>query len=147
MSDLQQRCLHGIIYRVHQLVNSVVEPGCQVLFVENTGVRSLHLGDFRRVFDRIKARLNSTQGFADVEDNVTVFTLVFIPYPYNKFSILLNTLVISRAIKKWIKAADFYNPICISFLPTPSVQEVINEINPLVTVYYCADDMSRPLLN
>ena len=131
----------------HQLVNSIVESGDQVLFVENTGVRSPQIKDFGRIVDRVKARLSSIHGFKDVDSSVTVFTPVFIPYPYNKLSILLNTLLISKSIKRWIKAAKFYEPICISFLPTPAVQEIIKSLDPSLKIYYCADDMSRSLVN
>ena len=131
----------------HQLVNSIVESGDQVLFVENTGVRSPQIKDFGRIVDRVKARLRSIHGFKDVDTGVTVFTPVFIPYPYNKLSILLNTFLISKSIKGWIKAAKFYEPICISFLPTPTVQGIIKAIEPSLKIYYCADDMSRSLAN
>ncbi len=76
-----------------------------------------------------------------------MFTPVFIPYPYNKLSIFLNTLLISRSIRRWIKVVKFYEPICISFLPTPAVQEIIRNIDPSLKIYYCADDMSRSLAN
>ena len=131
----------------HQLVNSIVESGGHVLFVENTGVRSPQIKDFGRVIDRVKARLNSIHGFKDVKDNVTVFTPVFIPYPYNNLSISLNTLLISKSIMKWIKVTKFYKPICLSFLPTPSIQKIIKAIDPSLKIYYCADDMSRSLSN
>jgi len=131
----------------HQLVNSIVESGDQVLFVENTGVRSPQIKDFGRIVDRVKARLSSIHGFKDVDSSVTVFTPVFIPYPYNKLSILLNTLLISRSIKGWVKVAKFYEPVCISFLPTPAVQEIIKSLDSSLKIYYCADDMSRSLAN
>ena len=131
----------------HQLTQSLLKEGCDVLFVENTGVRSPQIKDFGRIVDRVKARLRSIHGFKDVDTGVTVFTPVFIPYPYNKLSILLNTLLISKSIKRWIKAAKFYEPICISFLPTPAVQEIIKSLDPSLKIYYCADDMSRSLVN
>ena len=129
----------------HQLSNSITDSGGRVLFVENTGVRSPKIKDFRRVIERIKSRLSSVHGFKDVNDNLTVYTPLFIPYPYVRLCIFINTWFISRAILQWGKAANFYSPICISFLPTPSVQEIIKEINPTLTIYYCADNMSRSL--
>ncbi|SVD68929.1 uncharacterized protein METZ01_LOCUS421783, partial [marine metagenome] len=35
----------------------------------------------------------------------------------------------------------------ISFLPTPATQGIIGKISPILTLYYCADDMSRTLIN
>ena len=129
----------------HQLVNSIIEAGGRVLFVENTGVRSPKIRDFGRIVDRIKDRVNSTHGYKDVEKDITILTPVFSPYPFNKLSIFMNTLFISGSIKKWIKVSNFYNPICISFLPTPAIQRIIKSINPSLEIYYCADDMSRSL--
>ena len=31
----------------------------------------------------------------------------------------------------------------MSFLPTPTIQSIIKKINPVLTIYYCADDMAR----
>lgn len=131
----------------HQLVGSIIDSGDRVLFIENTGARSPQIRDLSRIIDRLKSRAQSTYGYKNINDNLTVLTPIFIPYPYNKLSILLNTLIISKSIKNWIEAAKFYDPICIAFLPTPSVQEVIRSINPKLTIYYCADDMSRSLKN
>ena len=131
----------------HQLTNSLIESGNQVLFIENTGVRSPQIKDFGRIIERIKFRIKSFHGFRQVNDNLCLFTPIFIPYPYNKLSIFLNTLLISRSIRRWIKVVKFYEPICISFLPTPAVQEIIRNIDPSLKIYYCADDMSRSLAN
>ncbi len=131
----------------HQLANSLIESGGKVLFVENTGSRSPQVRDFRRVIDRVKSRFGSIHGFKGVNSNLTIYTPLFVPYPYLRLSIFINTIFISRAINKWKKANFFQSPVCISFLPTPSVQEIINKVNPSLTIYYCADDMSRALSN
>jgi uncharacterized SAM-binding protein YcdF (DUF218 family) len=47
------------------------------------------------------------------------------------------------SISRWIKSNDFYNPIVISFLPTPLIQSVIKAINPKITIYYCANNMAE----
>ena len=131
----------------HQLVGSIIDSGDRVLFIENTGARSPQIRDLSRIIDRLKSRAQSTYGYKNINDNLTVLTPIFIPYPYNKLSILLNTFLISKSIKGWIKAAKFYEPICISFLPTPTVQGIIKAIEPSLKIYYCADDMSRSLAN
>ena len=131
----------------HQLTKSIVNAGGRVLFVENTGVRSPKLRDCSRVIDRIKSRLNSIHGFRGIESGVTLFTPLFIPFPYSKIAIFLNGLYLYQDIKKWIKSSPFDSNICISFLPTPSVQEIIKKIGAKVNIYYCADDMSRSLNN
>ena len=44
-------------------------------------------------------------------------------------------------------SANFSSPIIISFLPTPVIQKVVKKMHPVLTVYYCADNMSRSLTN
>jgi len=137
--------LHRQIH--HQLTDSFVNSGNRVLFVENTGVRSPQIKDFKRILDRFRFRSKSTHGFVELEGELTIYSPIFIPYPYNRIAIFLNTFVIFMAIRKWVDGAYFSNSIVISFLPTPVVQNVIKKIKPMLAVYYCADDMSRPLTN
>ena len=66
----------------HQLVNSVVESGGRVLFVENTGVRSPQIKDFGRIVDRVKVRLSSIHGFKDVQWSVGLDKIKIILYEY-----------------------------------------------------------------
>ena len=129
----------------HQLTSSFIDSGNRVLFVENTGVRSPQLIDIDRIKERIQSRINSTHGFRQVSERVTLYSPIFIPYPYNFLATYINVLITSNALKSWIKRANFDNFIVISFLPTPSVQGIIRKISPTLTLYYCADDMSRTL--
>ena len=131
----------------HHLVTSIINSGGNVLFVENTGVRPPRIQDFGRIIDRIKSRLRSNHGFRRIDSQLTLFSPIFFPFPYRKEFIFLNTMFISKSIEKWTRAANFQEFVCISFLPTPVIQEVIKYINPKLVVYYCADDMSRTLLN
>ena len=130
-------------WQMHQqLATSLVESGHRVLFIENTGVRAPRAGDFGRIRDRIRNWLKSTRGFFDVKDNLTVFSPAFLPFPYSRFVLAINRYLLSSAIGNWMKIGRFDNPILISFLPTPLAQVLIEDIDPLLVVYYCADDMS-----
>lgn len=131
----------------HQLTSSLIESDNKVLFIENIGVRSPSFKDLNRVKSRIKSRINSTHGFSVEETMLTILSPIFIPLPYNKLAIYLNSLLISRSIKSWAKRANFNNFIVISFLPTPTIHEIIKIISPSLTIYYCADDMARTLKN
>jgi uncharacterized SAM-binding protein YcdF (DUF218 family)/glycosyltransferase involved in cell wall biosynthesis len=131
----------------HQLTNSLINSGNRVLFVENTGVRSPTIGDFGRIRERIRVRLDSLHGFRELSDKTIIYSPVFIPFPYNSIAIFLNKLLIGTSLKSWIEKADFVNCIVISFIPTPSIQQIIKDISPSITLYYCADDMARTLSN
>ena len=125
-----------------QLATSLLEYGHRVLFIENTGVRAPRLGDMARIGARVRNWLKGTRGFFDVQDNLTVFSPLFIPLPYSKFVLVINRLLLSSAIEKWMRINRFYNPILITFLPTPLADSLIKDIDPALIIYYCANDMA-----
>ena len=47
-----------------------------------------------------------------------------------------------RSVRRWMRAAGFRRPIAWTFLPTPLVREVIAELEPVLSVYYCIDDFA-----
>lgn len=125
-----------------QLATSLVESGHRVLFIENTGVRAPRLGDVARIGARIQNWLKGTRGFFDVQENLTVFSPLFIPLPYSRLVLAINHFMLSSAIGKWMRSNRFYNPVLITFLPTPLSTSLINDIDPVLTIYYCANDMA-----
>ncbi len=125
-----------------QLATSLVEYGHRVLFVENTGVRAPRLGDMARIGARVRNWLKGTRGFSDAQDNLTVFSPLFIPLPYSKFILVINRFLLSNAIDKWMRINRFYNPVLITFLPTPLADSLIKDIDPALIIYYCANDMA-----
>jgi glycosyltransferase involved in cell wall biosynthesis/uncharacterized SAM-binding protein YcdF (DUF218 family) len=131
-------------WQIHQqLATSLVESGHRVLFVENTGVRSPRKGDLSRVYDRIHNWVRSTRGFIGLKENLTIYCPMFIPLPYSRLALFLNRSLLSQSIKRWMQIEVWQPPIVISFLPTPLAQSLINDINPLLVIYYCADDMAE----
>ena len=130
-------------WQAHQhLASSLVESGHRVLFIENTGVRAPRIGDIGRIRDRIRNWLKSIRGFSDVTENLTIFSPLFLPFPYSRFVLLINRYLLSSAIANWMKIQRFHDPVLITFLPTPLAQAVIDDIDPVLTIYYCASDMA-----
>lgn len=124
-------------WQIHQqLATSLVESGNRVLFIENTGVRAPRSGDFGRIRNRIRNWLKSTRGFFDVTENLTVFSPIFLPFPYSRFVLSVNRCLLSNTIAKWMKIQRFHDPVLITFLPTPLAQAVIDDIDPALIVYY-----------
>ena len=130
-------------WQIHQmLATSLVESGHRVLFVENTGVRGPRMGDIGRIGDRVRNWIKSTRGFCDVRENLTVFSPIFLPFPYSRLILIFNRFLLTRKIIKWIKIRRFNDPVLITFLPTPLAQALIEDIDPSLIIYYCADDMA-----
>ncbi len=129
-------------WQMHQqLATSLVESGHRVLFVENTGVRAPRVGDLGRIVGRIRNWFRSTRGFHDARESLTVFSPLILPFPYMRLALWINRFLMSGAIDKWMRVNRFHDPVLISFLPTPLVQRVIEDIDPLAVIYYCANDM------
>ena len=130
-------------WQIHQqLALALANDGARVLFIENTGVRGIKLSDIGRILIRLKNRLKSSGGYINIKNNITLLSPLFIPLPYNIVANYINLYIIGNSILRWMKIVDFYNPIIISFSPSPFNQSLINKINNSLSIYYCADDIS-----
>ena len=115
----------------------------KVLFVENTGVRSLKLKDSIRVGRAFKNLFKLKKLFYEVDENITIFRPIFIPFfQYSKMMALINSILINFFILNWIKLKNIKNFNCVSFLPTPIVQMVIKKLKPSKLIYYCIDNLA-----
>ena len=124
----------------HELTNYLIKQGHKVLFVENTGTRSINFYDYKRIYHRLKKYFSTTLGFEEKKNELTVFSPIFFPFQFLKIFIKINSFIIYRSISNWI----FENnspTIIISFLPNPISNEIVKKINNKILIYYCADDM------
>jgi len=126
----------------HQLATSLVAEGNRVLFIENTGARGPRLADIGRMRERITNWIKSVRGFREVQPGLTVFSPLFLPFPYSRIASALNRYSISKSVKQWMRSAHFHNPVIVTFLPTPLAQALIRDVDPALAVYYCVDNMS-----
>lgn len=130
-------------WQMHQqLATSFIETGNRVLFIENTGARRPGIGDIGRIRERIVNWLTSTRGFKDIRFGLTVFSPLFLPFPYSRIAGWINRFFISRSVTRWMRIARFHDPIVFTFLPTPLSQALIRDVYPAFVVYYCANDMA-----
>ncbi len=131
------------IWQGHQEIMSILAAnGQRVLFVENTGVRAPSIRDLPRVRQRILNWWRGTKGFRRERDNLFVYSPLLLPFPYSSMVRRLNRFLLTRALRRWMRAADFGRPIVWTFLPTPLVRDVIPRLDPLVSIYYCIDDFA-----
>ncbi len=130
-------------WQMHQqLATALVKSGKRVLFVENTGVRTIRAGDYSRITSRVRNWVKSTRGFFEIQENLTVFSPIFLPFPYSWLALIINRFILTRSIEKWMRIEQYQAPIIISFLPTPLAQSLVEYLNPSLSIYYCANDMS-----
>ena len=131
----------------HKLALSLADAGFNVLFINNTGSRSIKLSDFIRVFSWVKKRCKSYHGFKQDSSNIIVSSPFFVPFPFSKVANVLNSMIFQMTIKKWMSALSISEVSIISFLPTPPILRTIKSISPNMSAYFCADDMSRSSKN
>ena len=58
------------------------------------------------------------RGFKKENKNLTIFSPIIFPYPYNKTSLYINKLIYINNIKKWIETNKLKDTILICFLPS-----------------------------
>ena len=129
----------------HQLATSLEQNGYNVLFVENTGVRTPNILDAKRIISKLNNWFKSTSGFTKISKYLSLYSPIIIPFPFYKIPIFLNSLLITYHIKKFYKFNNVRNFTIITFLPTPLSLKIINNLNPDFCIYYCANNMSKGL--
>jgi uncharacterized SAM-binding protein YcdF (DUF218 family)/glycosyltransferase involved in cell wall biosynthesis len=129
------------IWQGHQeIMSTLAANGNRVLFVENTGVRAPAIRDLPRLTARIRNWWKGTKGFRRERDNLFIYSPILLPFPYSAFIRRINRSLLTRALGRWMRAAGFGRPIVWTFLPTPLVRDLIRDIDPAVSIYYCIDD-------
>jgi uncharacterized SAM-binding protein YcdF (DUF218 family)/glycosyltransferase involved in cell wall biosynthesis len=131
------------IWQGHQeIMSTLAGQGHRVLFVENTGVRAPRARDLPRVRQRIRNWWRGTKGFREERPNVFVYSPLLLPLPYSRIARAVNRFVLARALRRWMRATGFYRPIVWTFLPTPIALDLIADLAPELTIYYCIDDLA-----
>jgi uncharacterized SAM-binding protein YcdF (DUF218 family)/glycosyltransferase involved in cell wall biosynthesis len=136
------------IWQGHQeIMSTLAAEGHRVLFVENTGVRAPNVRDLPRVRQRFRNWWRGTKGFREERPNLFVYSPLLLPLPYSRPALWINRWLLMRALRRWMRATGFYRPIAWTFLPTPLALDVLREIDPQLTIYYCIDDLASSSLS
>jgi uncharacterized SAM-binding protein YcdF (DUF218 family)/glycosyltransferase involved in cell wall biosynthesis len=131
------------IWQGHQeIMSSLASSGHRVLFVENTGVRAPKLRDLPRLRQRIRNWAKGTSGFREERPNLFVFSPIVLPLPYSRIARWINGVFMVHSIQRWMRAVSFARPIIWTFLPTPLAHTLIDRLDPVLTIYYCIDDLA-----
>jgi len=131
------------IWQGHQeIMSTFAANGHRVLFVENTGVRAPSMRDLPRLRQRVRNWWKGTKGFREERQNLFVYSPLLFPLPYSRVARWVNRFLLVRALNRWMRATGFYRPIVWTFLPTPLALDLIHDLDPQLTIYYCIDDLS-----
>ena len=95
-----------------------------------------------RVRQRVRNWWRGTKGFREERPNLFIFSPLLLPLPYSRVARWVNRFLLARALRRWMRAIGFYRPIVWTFLPTPIALDLIEDIDPEITIYYCIDDLA-----
>jgi uncharacterized SAM-binding protein YcdF (DUF218 family)/glycosyltransferase involved in cell wall biosynthesis len=122
------------IWQGHQeIMATLAAQGHRVLFLENTGVRAPKVRDFPRFRHRIRNWWRGTKGFREEQSNLYVYSPLVLPFPYSRVARRINRWLLLRPLRRWMRAIGFDRPLAL---------DLIHEIEPPLTIYYCVDDFS-----
>ena len=80
--------------------------------------------------------------FAGERPNLFVYSPLLLPLPYMRVARWINRWLLMRALRRWMRATGFYRPIAWTFLPTPLALDLLRDLDPQLTIYYCIDDFA-----
>ena len=118
------------------------EAGNRVLYVENTGARSVRWRDAARLRSRL-VNWWRARGGAKPDSGVDVLSPLLLPFPYSRIAQAINARLLLRFIRRWLQKSGDAPLIVVTFLPTPLVRSVIDSLDPAVVVYYCIDRLAE----
>jgi glycosyltransferase involved in cell wall biosynthesis len=124
-----------------QIVTALARQGNRVLFVENTGIRTVTWDDLPRLRRRVRNWRRSAAGLRCETEGLWIYSPMALPFPYSPLARRINRAIITRVVRAWLDAAAGQPPILWTFLPTPLVHDLIRQLGPVLTVYYCIDDL------
>lgn len=131
------------IWQGHQeIMSELARNGNRVLFIENTGVRVPGIRDFSRIKKRIKNWFKGVKGIRKERENLYIFSPLVLPFPYSRIARWINRYLILSVLERWMRVADFSDPIIWTFLPTPLGLDIADSIMKKLVVYYCIDNFS-----
>ena len=131
------------IWQGHQeIMSRLAASGHRVLFVENTGVRPLRWSDLPRLKQRLRNWRRGTKGFREERPNLFVQSPLVLPFPYFNLARRINRWMLKRSITRWMSVVGAARPVVWTFLPTPLARDLIDSLDPALTIYYCIDDLA-----
>jgi glycosyltransferase involved in cell wall biosynthesis len=132
------------LWQGHQEIASrLARMGNDVVYVENTGVRTVRFGDASRVVRRA-LRLLSDRGprRGGDADGVHVVPPLLLPFPRSRAAALINETFLLPRLVAGLRSLAGPDPVVFTFLPTPLARRLVESIRGAgsVIVYYCIAD-------
>jgi len=125
-------------------MSALAKNGNRVLFVENTGVRSVMFKDLPRLTSRIKNWWRGgPKGIRKESGNLYILSPLLLPFPYSRVATIINNWLLRRALNRWSRSMGFSVSIVWTFLPTPLVLSILKDLSHRLLLYYCIDNFAE----
>lgn len=124
-----------------EIATALAAADNEVLFIENTGVRTPAFRDARRLLKRARNWRRGRAGLRTEKPRLHVQSPILLPFPYSRAAVGLNRVLLGQVVKRWTAGVGCPHPILLTFLPTPLVMELARLFQPELTVYYSVDDL------
>lgn len=135
------------LWQGHQeIMSRFAAGGNSVIYVENTGARSIRFSDIGRIAKRfVHWAVEQVKSPRAPVTGVRVVAPLVIPFPKFKLARLLNERVLLPRLASSIKRLDPRPPVIFTILPTPDAVQLIRRLRVpgSILVYYCLADFQE----
>lgn len=135
------------LWQGHQeLMARFAREGSRVLWVENTGVRTPRLADWRRLVKRAVSwgRRPSGRRAPDLR-GLWVLSPIVLPFPWSPAARILNRIFFASGLPYLARKVGLQRPVVWTFLPTPLAVDTLRAFRKerSLAVYYAIADFSQ----
>jgi glycosyltransferase involved in cell wall biosynthesis len=112
----------------------------RILWVNSIGTRNPRpsVRDLRRAFSKARDFL---RGSEPVQENITVFSPLAIPFHGNPVARRLNRAWLSWSLRRIMRRLKFRRPILWTFLPNTA--DMVGTLGEQLVIYHCVDEFSE----
>lgn len=134
------------LWQGHQEIASrLAAAGNRVLFVENTGVRTVRVSDTARVVHRLARSLRRKPASRAAGHLPIVISPLLLPFPRSRVASVVNESVLVPRLADRLRGLGADDPVVFTFLPTPNAVRLVDLLRTprSVVVYYCIADFAE----
>ena len=135
------------LWQGHQeIMSRFAAGGNSVIYVENTGARSIRFSDIGRVGKRlVHWTIEQVRSPRAPVAGVRVIAPLVLPFPKFKLARLFNERVLLPRLAARIRQLDGRPPVIFTILPTPNAMHLIRRlrVEDSILVYYCLADFQE----
>ena len=150
LRDASVICLSSIdwnfLWQGHQEIASrLAQAGNRVVYVENTGVRTVRLSDLPRIAQRFRRALERGASVRSPARDVRVVAPILAPFPRSRVARALNRRILLPRLASGLRDLAGPDPVILTFLPTPNAVQLIDLVaSPRsIVIYYCIADFQE----